>query len=50
MTDFVPLRMSFLAASGPFLTVLPDSLRSLRGYEGAIKILPIDLPRRRRSQ
>jgi DNA-binding transcriptional LysR family regulator len=43
MTYSVPLRMG-LAARGPFLTVLPDSLQSLPGYEHSIKILPIDLP------
>jgi DNA-binding transcriptional LysR family regulator len=43
MTYSVPLRMS-LAARGPFLTVMPDSLQSLPGYEHSIKILPIDLP------
>lgn len=43
MTYSVPLRMS-LTARGPFLTVLPDSLQSLPGYEHSIKILPVDLP------
>ena len=43
MTYSVALRMS-LAARGPFLTVLPDSLRSLPPYGPSIKILPIDLP------
>jgi len=33
-----------LAASGPYITVFPDSIRSLDGYRRAIRILPIDLP------
>ncbi|HUI94546.1 MAG TPA: LysR family transcriptional regulator [Xanthobacteraceae bacterium] len=43
MTFSIPLRMS-LAASGPYLTVFPSSIRSLSGYRRSIKILPIDLP------
>jgi DNA-binding transcriptional LysR family regulator len=43
MTHSIPLRMS-LAASGPYITVFPDSIRSLNGYRNAIRILPIDLP------
>ena len=43
MTFSIPLRMS-LAASGPYLTVFPDSIRALKGYERSIKILPIALP------
>jgi DNA-binding transcriptional LysR family regulator len=43
MTHSIPLRMS-LVASGPYITVFPDSIRSLNGYRHAIRILPIDLP------
>ena len=43
MTHSIPLRMS-LAASGEYLTAFPQGIRSLIGYAGAIKILPIDLP------
>ncbi|HEU5274388.1 MAG TPA: LysR family transcriptional regulator [Xanthobacteraceae bacterium] len=43
MTFSIPLRMS-LAASGPYLTVFPDSIRALKGYQHSIKILPIELP------
>jgi DNA-binding transcriptional LysR family regulator len=43
MTHSLQLRMS-LAASGPYITVLPDYIRSLSGLHRSIKILPIDLP------
>jgi DNA-binding transcriptional LysR family regulator len=43
LTYSIPLRMS-LAASGPYITVFPDYIRSLDGYDRAIRILPIELP------
>ena len=43
MTFSIPLRMS-LAASGAYITVFPDSIRSFEGYQHSIRILPIDLP------
>jgi DNA-binding transcriptional LysR family regulator len=43
MTHSIQLRMS-LAAAGPYITVLPDYIRSLSGIERSIKLLPIDLP------
>jgi DNA-binding transcriptional LysR family regulator len=43
MTHSIVLRMS-LAASGPYVTVFPDTITSLRGFRGEIRILPIDLP------
>jgi DNA-binding transcriptional LysR family regulator len=43
MTHSIPLRMS-LAASGEYITAFPEGIRSLIGYAGAIKILPVDLP------
>jgi DNA-binding transcriptional LysR family regulator len=42
MTYSVPLRMN-LAASGPYITVFPRSVRPLDA-ERSIRILPIDLP------
>jgi DNA-binding transcriptional LysR family regulator len=39
----IPLRMS-LVASGPYITVFPDSIRSLRDCGETIRILPIELP------
>lgn len=39
----IPLRMRLVAA-GPYITVFPDSIRSLDGYGSAIRILPIELP------
>ncbi len=39
----IPLRMR-LVASGPYLTVFPDSIRALDAGCSAIRILPIDLP------
>jgi DNA-binding transcriptional LysR family regulator len=39
----IPLRMK-LVASGPYITVFPDSIRSIEGYGSAIRILPIELP------
>ena len=43
MTQSIPLRVSLLAG-GPYLTVFPDSIRSLPGCRRSISILPIDLP------
>jgi DNA-binding transcriptional LysR family regulator len=43
LTHSIPLRMR-LAASGSYVTVLPDYIRSLDGYDRSIGILPIDLP------
>lgn len=43
MSQSIPLRMSLLR-SGRYLTVFPDSIRSLTSYERSIVILPIDLP------
>jgi len=43
MTYSMPLRMR-LAASGPYITVFPDYIRSLDGYHRAIAVLPIRLP------
>ena len=42
MTYSVPVRMS-LAASGPYITVFPGSVRPLDAFR-AIRVLPIDLP------
>jgi DNA-binding transcriptional LysR family regulator len=42
MTYSVPLRMN-LAASGPYVTVFPGSVRPLDAYR-SIKVLPIELP------
>jgi DNA-binding transcriptional LysR family regulator len=39
----IPLRLK-LAASGPYVTVFPDYIRSFDGYQQAIRILPVDLP------
>jgi DNA-binding transcriptional LysR family regulator len=39
----IPLRMR-LVASGPYVTVFPDSIRAFDGCASAIRILPIDLP------
>jgi DNA-binding transcriptional LysR family regulator len=41
-TYSVPLRVN-LAASGPYITVLPGSVRPLEPYR-SIKVLPIELP------
>jgi DNA-binding transcriptional LysR family regulator len=43
MTCSMPLRMS-LAASGPYITAFPGSVRTLGAYRQLVKILPIDLP------
>jgi DNA-binding transcriptional LysR family regulator len=43
MTYSMPLRMN-LAASGPYITAFPGSLRSLDAYRELVRILPIDLP------
>jgi DNA-binding transcriptional LysR family regulator len=43
MTHSIPLRVS-LVASGPYVTILPESIRSLSCYSDSIRILPIDLP------
>ena len=43
MSYSIPLRMS-LAASGSYITVFPDYIRSFDAGRGAIRILPIDLP------
>jgi DNA-binding transcriptional LysR family regulator len=43
LTYSIPLRMS-LVASGPYITIFPDSIRSLGAYAGAIQVLPIELP------
>ena len=43
MTHSIPLRMS-LVASGPYITVLAGTHRTLGAYERLVKILPIDLP------
>jgi DNA-binding transcriptional LysR family regulator len=42
MTYSVPLRMN-LAASGPYITVFPGSVRPLDAYR-SIRVLPVDLP------
>ena len=43
MAQSIPMRMRLVAA-GPYLTVFPDSIRSLPGYGRSISILPIELP------
>lgn len=43
MTHSIPLRMS-LVASGEYISAFPEYIRSLVGSEGAIKVLPVDLP------
>jgi len=43
MTYSMPLRMN-LAASGPYITAFPGSVRSLSAYRPLVRILPIDLP------
>jgi len=43
MTYSIPLRMS-LVASGPYITVFPNSIRDLDASRNTIAILPIDLP------
>jgi DNA-binding transcriptional LysR family regulator len=43
MTYSIPLRMS-LAASGQYIAVFPDSIRTLSGFDRTVRILPIDLP------
>ena len=43
MTFSIPLRMS-LAASGPYITVFPDYICSLEGYDRLVKVLPVELP------
>jgi DNA-binding transcriptional LysR family regulator len=43
LTYSIPLRLS-LAASGSYITVFADYIRSLDGYERSIRILPIELP------
>jgi DNA-binding transcriptional LysR family regulator len=43
LTQSIQLRMR-LIADGPYLTVFPDSIRSIPDYHRSIHILPIDLP------
>ena len=43
MSQSIPLRMSFVS-SGEYLSVFPESIRSVSRYEEEIAILPIDLP------
>jgi len=43
MTYSMPLRMN-MAASGPYITAFPGSVRSLSAYRPLVRILPIDLP------
>jgi DNA-binding transcriptional LysR family regulator len=43
MTYSIPLRMS-LVASGPYITVFPDSIRTLEAARDTIRLLPVDLP------
>jgi DNA-binding transcriptional LysR family regulator len=43
MAYSIPLRMT-LAASGGYITVFPDSIRSLSAARRAVSILPIELP------
>ena len=43
ISQSIPLRLS-LVASGAYLSVFPESIRSFKGYQGNVRILPIDLP------
>ena len=43
LTYSIPLRMT-LVASGPYITVFPDSIRTLEAARDTIRILPVDLP------
>jgi DNA-binding transcriptional LysR family regulator len=43
ISQSIPLRLS-LVASGAYLSAFPESIRSFKGYQDDVSILPIDLP------